>query len=45
MLATQLLFGRLDGDASPARTHIVETSLVARGSGEIRPSSALASAG
>ena len=45
MLATQLLFGRLDGDASPARTHVVETSLVLRGSGEIRPSSALAGAG
>jgi len=45
MLATQLLFSRLDGDASPARTHVVETTMVVRGSGEIRPSSVLASAG
>lgn len=44
-LATQLLFGRLDGDTSPPRTHVVETSLVMRGSGEIRPGAALASAG
>ena len=43
-LATQLLFGRLDGDASPPRTHVVETSLVVRGSGEIKPGPALASA-
>ena len=36
-LAAQLLFARLDGDDSPARTHVVPTGLVMRGSGEIRP--------
>jgi DNA-binding LacI/PurR family transcriptional regulator len=36
-LATQLLFRRLDGDDTPPRTHIVATSMVMRGSGEIRP--------
>lgn len=36
-LATRLLFARLDGDDSPARTHVVPTELIARGSGEIAP--------
>jgi LacI family transcriptional regulator len=36
-LAAQLLFARLDGDDSPARTHVVPTGMVMRGSGEIRP--------
>ncbi len=34
--ATQL-FARLDGDKSPVRTTVVPTTLIARGSGEIRP--------
>ena len=34
-LGARLLFRRLDGDDSPARTHVVPTSLIARGSGEI----------
>ena len=34
--ATQL-FARLDGDTSPVRTTVVPTTLIARGSGEIRP--------
>lgn len=37
-LAAELLFSRLDGDARPAATHVLPTRLVARGSGEIRPS-------
>jgi LacI family transcriptional regulator len=36
-LATQLLFARMDGDDSPARTHVVATDLTVRGSGEIEP--------
>lgn len=36
-LAAQLLFARLDEDPSPPRTHVVETGLIARGSGEIAP--------
>jgi LacI family transcriptional regulator len=39
-LATQLLFARLDGDDTPARTHVIQTSLVTRGSGEITPDAA-----
>lgn len=34
-LAAEILFRRLDGDASPAETHIVPTHLIERGSGEI----------
>ncbi len=34
-LAAKILFRMLDGDRSPARTHVVPTRLVARGSGEI----------
>jgi len=34
-LAAELLFRRLAGDASPTRTHVVPTRLIARGSGEI----------
>jgi LacI family transcriptional regulator len=37
LLATQLLFARLDGDQTPPRTHVIETSIVRRGSGEIAP--------
>jgi len=40
-LATQLLFARLDGDDSPARKHVVPTGMLTRGSGEIRPASAM----
>ncbi len=36
-LAVELLFGRLAGDESPPSTRVVATTLVARGSGEIRP--------
>jgi len=36
-LAAKLLFGRLDGDRSDPKTHVVPTRLIARGSGEIRP--------
>ncbi len=34
-LAAQILFRRIDGDTSPAQTHIVPTRLIPRGSGEI----------
>lgn len=34
-LAAETLFRRLDGDDSPARTHVVPTRLITRGSGEI----------
>jgi LacI family transcriptional regulator len=43
--ATQLLFGRLDGDDSPPRTHVVPTRMVVRGSGEITPTPTMASSG
>jgi LacI family transcriptional regulator len=43
--ATQLLFGRLDGDDSPPRTHVVPTRIVVRGSGEIRPDPTVAASG
>jgi LacI family transcriptional regulator len=43
--ATQLLFGRLDGDDSPPRTHVVPTRMLVRGSGEITPTSTMASSG
>ncbi len=36
-LAADLLFGRLAGDDSPPSTRVVATTLVVRGSGEIRP--------
>jgi len=36
-LAAEQLFRRMDGDASPFRTEIVPTRLLARGSGEIPP--------
>jgi LacI family transcriptional regulator len=34
-LAAEILFRRLDGDTSPADTHIVATRLITRGSGEL----------
>jgi LacI family transcriptional regulator len=37
-LAADLLFQRIDGDAPAPRTHVVETRLIQRGSGEIGPS-------
>ena len=36
-LAADLLFARLDGDNTPARTRIVPTGMIARGTGEISP--------
>ena len=44
-VATKLLFARLDGDDSPARTHVVPTGMVTRGSGEIRPAPTMAVGG
>ncbi|MBN9152054.1 MAG: LacI family DNA-binding transcriptional regulator [Micrococcales bacterium] len=35
-IAANLLFSRLDGDSSPVQTITLRTSLIARGSGEIR---------
>jgi LacI family transcriptional regulator len=35
--AAELLFRRMDGDASPSVHHVVSVSLIARGSGEIGP--------
>jgi LacI family transcriptional regulator len=35
--ACGVLFHRMDGDTSPAETHIVPTRLIVRGSGEISP--------
>lgn len=35
--ACRLLFERMDGDTSPPREHLIETKLIARGSGEIPP--------
>jgi LacI family transcriptional regulator len=37
-LAAETLFRRLDGDRSPTTTLVVQTRLIARGSGEIPPS-------
>ena len=37
-LAAERLFARLDGDDSPPATHVVPTTLIVRGSGEILPS-------
>ncbi len=34
-LAAQILFGRIDGDTSPPRQHVLPTRLIERGSGEI----------
>jgi LacI family transcriptional regulator len=34
-LAAEILFRRLDGDRTPARTHVLPTRLITRGSGEI----------
>jgi LacI family transcriptional regulator len=36
-LAAEILFRRLDGDRSPAHTHVLPTRLIVRGSGEITP--------
>ena len=49
-LAAQILFRRIDGDASPPRAHVIPTRLIPRGSGEITPpgrpsSSAVSAAG
>lgn len=44
-LATQLLFRRLDGDDTPPRTHVIATSMIMRGSGEIKPGTATAGRG
>ncbi len=35
--AVDLLLSRLSGDEGPARSEVVPTSLVPRGSGEVRP--------
>jgi LacI family transcriptional regulator len=35
--AGEILFGRMDGDTTPPRTHTIPTRLIARGSGEIAP--------
>jgi LacI family transcriptional regulator len=39
-LAAEILFRRLDGDRSPAQTHVLPTRLIIRGSGEIGPMAA-----
>lgn len=39
-IAAEMLFERINGDASPTRARVVPTHLVARGSGEIAPSPA-----
>jgi len=36
-LTAELLFSRLDGDRGPTRRVVVPTTLIARGSGELRP--------
>jgi LacI family transcriptional regulator len=36
-LAAEVLFRRLDGDSAPARTHVLRTEMILRGSGEIAP--------
>jgi LacI family transcriptional regulator len=41
--AADQLFRRLDGDATPAVHHVIPVTLIARGSGEIRPRSSTAS--
>jgi LacI family transcriptional regulator len=35
--AAELLFARIDGDASPSKTVVVPTTLIERGSGELAP--------
>jgi LacI family transcriptional regulator len=35
--ACEILFGRMDGDTTPPRTHTIPTRLIPRGSGEIGP--------
>jgi LacI family transcriptional regulator len=39
--AARALFARIDGDTEPPREHWIPTTLIRRGSGEIRPGSAL----
>ncbi len=36
-IAAELLFRRLDGDRSPPKHHVVQTTMITRGTGEIRP--------
>jgi LacI family transcriptional regulator len=36
-LAAQLLLNRIDGDASPFETHVIDVNLIERGSGELAP--------
>jgi LacI family transcriptional regulator len=36
-LAAERMFARLDGDTSADRRYVVPTTLIVRGSGEIRP--------
>jgi LacI family transcriptional regulator len=36
-LAAEILFRRIDGDASPAKEHVVPTRLIERSSGAIPP--------
>lgn len=43
--AARILFARLGGDHSPVRTHLVPTTLVRRGSGEIAPAGPRAKVG
>ena len=40
-LAATVLFARVDGDVSPPQTHVVPTTLVPRGSGELPPTQPL----
>jgi LacI family transcriptional regulator, galactose operon repressor len=35
--AAELVFSRLDGYAGPARTALIPSTLIARGSGELAP--------
>jgi LacI family transcriptional regulator len=37
----EVLFQRMDGDSSPAKTHVIPARLIARGSGEIAPDTSL----
>ncbi len=39
--ACEILFQRMDGDISPAKTHTIPARLIARGSGEIAPDTSL----
>lgn len=36
-LAAELMFARLDGQSLPAKTHVIPTHLIVRGSGELEP--------